>query len=155
MFKLTGEDKIYSTIEVLYKELTDLNLFVTHLKDLKTVIEIKENEAHIIIAPGFSFIKTELDTKIVSDPNGADGSMVTITSKGIGTSSTSLATFLLKKEEDGVIINWSMEITELSGLLKLVPHTLLKGAAGVVIAGLISSLKSKFPKEENATAKSE
>jgi len=147
MFSISGEKILNTDIATLYAELTDLNKFVPNLPDLKLIKEVKENEAHVIIAPGFSFLKTELDTIITCVPNGTDGSQITIASKGIGTFSKAEASFNLKPSENSVIVNWEMKTTELGGLLKLVPPTLLKAAANQVIGGLLKNLEEKLTKD--------
>lgn len=146
MFNISGEKILNTDLATLYAELTDLNKFVPNLPDLKLIKEIKENEAHVIIAPGFSFLKAELDTKVVCEPNGTDSSKITIKSKGIGTFSTAEASFNLKQGENNVTLVWDMKTTELGGLLKLVPPTLLKAAANQVIGGLLKNLEEKFNK---------
>ena len=41
-------------------------------------------------------------------------------------------------------MNWQAQVTELGGLLKLIPGSLLKGAAQKVIEGWLTSLATRL-----------
>lgn len=145
MIELAGIKQFPVSVERLYPELADLTRLVQSLPDVKTVKEVSEEAAVIIVAPGLSFIKGELETNIhrtaASRPTTAT---LHVTSKGIGTTVKVTAFFTLAAHEAGSEMSWQATVTELGGLLKLVPGSLLKGAATKVIEGWLTSLAARL-----------
>jgi carbon monoxide dehydrogenase subunit G len=145
MIELAGSKQFTVSIERLYPELADLTRLVQSLPDVKTVKEVSEEAAVIVVAPGLSFIKGELETTIqrtaTSPPIAAT---LSIASKGIGTTVKVTASFALTTIESGSEMNWQAQVTELGGLLKLIPGSLLKGAAQKVIEGWLTSLAARL-----------
>ena len=145
MIDLAGIKQFPVPVERLYPELANLTRLVQSLPDVKTVKSISEDAAVIVVAPGLSFIKGELETVInrtsCSAPTSAS---LAIASKGIGTTVKVSASFSLTAVDAGSELNWKATVTELGGLLKLVPSSLLKGAAQKVIEGWLTSLASRL-----------
>lgn len=145
MIELTGNKQFPVPVERLYPELADLTRLVQSLPDVKNVKEVTEEAAIIIVAPGLSFIKGELETTIhrtaATPPTAAT---LQVASKGIGTTVKVTASFTLAAHEAGSEMTWQAAVTELGGLLKLVPGSLLKGAATKVIEGWLSSLAARL-----------
>lgn len=145
MIELAGSKQFPVPIERLYPELADLTRLVQSLPDIKTVKEVSEEAAVIVVAPGLSFIKGELETTIqrtaASPPTAAT---LSIASKGIGTTVKVTASFTLTSHDAGSEMNWQAQVTELGGLLKLLPASLLKGAAQKVIEGWLTSLVARL-----------
>lgn len=145
MIELAGIKQFPVPIERLYPELADLTRLVQSLPDVKTVKSVNEDAAVIVVAPGLSFIKGELETVInrtcCTPPTSAT---LAIASKGIGTTVKVTASFSLAAIDSGSEMKWQASVTELGGLLKLVPGSLLKGAAQKVIEGWLTSLASRL-----------
>ncbi len=145
MIELAGSKQFPVSIERLYPELADLTRLVQSLPDVKTVKEVSEEAVVIIVAPGLSFIKGELETTIhrtaASPPTAAT---LSIASKGIGTTVKVTASFTLASLDAGTEMNWQAQVTELGGLLKLIPGSLLKGAAQKVNEGWLTSLATRL-----------
>lgn len=145
MIQLMGSKHFALPKERLYPELADLTRLVQTLPDVKSVKEVREDAAVVVVAPGLSFIKGELETTIQrTETTPPQSATLQITSKGIGTTVKVLATFNLQSHENGTAMAWEASVTELGGLLKLVPVSLLKGAAQKVIEGWLTSLESRF-----------
>lgn len=145
MIELQGSKEYQLSVSRLYQELADVSRLVKTLPDLKTVKEAAPERAVIVVAPGLSFIKGELETTIVriSALPEAEAALE-VQSKGIGTTVKVLASFTLTSTESGTLLNWKATVAELGGLLKLVPGSLLKGAANKVIEGWLTSLPDKL-----------
>lgn len=145
MIELSGIKQFPVSVEQLYPELADLTRLVQSLPDVKTVKEVSEDAAIIIVAPGLSFIKGELETHIqrttATPPTAAT---LLVASKGIGTTVKVSASFTIAANASGSELNWHASVTELGGLLKLVPGSLLKGAATKVIEGWLTSLAARL-----------
>lgn len=145
MIQLQGEKRIAVPCEQLYSELADLQNLVKTLPDIKTVKEVKEDHAIVVVAPSLSFVKGELETVIdrtvATPPSHAT---LQVASKGIGTSMKVSASFTLSQVESETLLQWQAQVLELGGLLKLVPTGLLKGAANKVIEGWLTSLEQRL-----------
>lgn len=145
MIELAGNKQFPVSVERLYPELADLTRLVQSLPDVKTVKEVSEAAATIIVAPSLSFIKGELETTIhrtaATPPTAAT---LQVASKGIGTTVKVSASFTIAATPTGSELNWQAMVTELGGLLKLVPGSLLKGAATKVIEGWLTSLAARL-----------
>lgn len=145
MIELQGSKEFTVSIDQLYPELADLTHLVKTLPDVKSIKEVSEDKAIIVVAPGLSFIKGELETTIVrSSASPHTSAELQISSKGIGTTVKVLAAFTLTEKADSTLLNWQATVQELGGLLKLVPASLLKGAATKVIEGWLNALPEKL-----------
>ena len=145
MIQLQGTRQFAVTSERLYPELADLTHLVKTLPDVKTVKEVSESHAIVVVAPGLSFIKGELEatiTRIAATPNTK--AELSIASKGIGTTVKVQASFSLADNDAGCEMTWQAQVLELGGLLKLVPGSLLQGAAKKVIEGWLTSLQQRL-----------
>lgn len=145
MIQLQGEKRLAGSCEQLYAELADLQNLVKTLPDIKTVKEVTENHAVVVVAPSLSFVKGELETVI--DRTAANpplSAILQVASKGIGTSMKVSASFNLSAVENATQLQWQAQVLELGGLLKLVPAGLLKGAASKVIEGWLTSLEQRL-----------
>ena len=145
MIQLQGSREFTVAIDQLYPELADLSRLVKTLPDVKTVKEAREDHAVVIVAPGFSFVKGELETTIVrASAQPLTQAELQVHSKGIGASVKILASFTLTSQGQGTLMNWQAAVQELGGLLKLVPSGLLKGAAQKVIDNWLNSLQQRL-----------
>jgi carbon monoxide dehydrogenase subunit G len=145
MIQLQGSKTLSIPAEKVYPQLADLSQLVKTLPDVKTVKEASETNAVVIVAPGLSFIKGELETQLqrVSATPSTQAELQ-VSSKGIGTTVKLLAAFTLLPQETGCELNWQATIQEMGGLLKLVPSSLIKGAAQKTIDGWLNSLEQKL-----------
>jgi carbon monoxide dehydrogenase subunit G len=145
MIQLQGSKSINIPADKLYPHLADLQLLVKTLPDVKTVKEASETSAVIVVAPSLSFVKGELETTLQrtssTPPSQAE---LQVSSKGIGTTVKLLASFTLTPEGEGTLMNWQATIQEMGGLLKLVPGSLIKGAAQKTIEGWLGSLEQRI-----------
>ena len=145
LIQLEGTRQFAVPPERLYDELADLPKLVQTLPDVKTVKEVSADHAVIVVAPGLSFLKGELETTInrisATPPSQAT---LNIASKGIGTTVKVQADFTLSAKDAGTQLHWQAQVTELGGLVKLVPTSLLKGAAQKVIDGWLNSLEQRL-----------
>ena len=142
MLHLQGSKPFGLSAEKLYPLLADLTHLVKTLPDVKTVKEVSEASALIVVAPSLSFIKGELETQLQrlssTPPTHAE---LQVNSKGIGTTVKLLASFNLEPQDQGCVMNWQATIQEMGGLLKLVPSSLIKGAAQKTIDSWLHSLE--------------
>lgn len=136
---LQGERKFNLSVERMFSELSDLNNFIKIVPDVKEIKSISKDQAHIIVTPGLSFVRGELDTTI-DVTTGVNEATITVASKGIGSFSKMQVSFQLEGT-DTTLLKWNMDVVELGGLLKLVPTSLMKGAAGKITNDLLNNLE--------------
>ena len=80
----------------------------------------------------------------VTERTGGDRVRYRVASKGVGSSSTVDATLTMAAVEGGTSVTWVSDLTELGGLLKMVPRGLLQAAAQTVIADVWKSVRGKL-----------
>jgi len=106
----------------VFAKLGDAAFLVDCLKDVQEVVEKNADRAVWKLQPGFSFIRTTLDITMDIVERVPDSAIkVKMFSRGIGATSTVQSVVALQPTEPGTAVHWSADITELTGLLKLVP----------------------------------
>lgn len=137
IFTIKGDEQINASKEALTAIVSDLNNFIKLIKDIKEVKEITKDKAHVLVATGLSFVKGDLDATI--DLTKQDEQyVINVFSKGIGSSSKVKITFTPEES----LLKWQLELLETGGLLKLVPSSLLKGAAMKITNEVITEFKN-------------
>ncbi len=129
----------------VFAKLGDAAFLVDCLKDVQEVTEKGADRAAWKLQPSFSFIRTTLDiTMDIVERVPTTTIRVKLFSRGIGATSTVLAVLALQPTEIGTAVHWSADITELTGLLKLVPKGLISSTAGKVIEDTWSEIEKKI-----------
>jgi uncharacterized protein len=113
--------------------LGDATFLVSCLADVE-VTDATPTRAVWKMRPGFSFIRTKLETTLqVLDHVAGTLTRYRLVSHGIGASSTVEVGLSYAPEGEGARVHWIADITQLSGLLKLAPRGLIQSAAQKVI----------------------
>lgn len=136
IFTIQGNEQINATKEILTAVVSDMNNFIKLIPDIKEVKELTNEKAHVLVATGLSFVKGDLDATI-DLVKQEEQYVMNVFSKGIGSSSK--VKIIFTPEES--LIKWQLEVLELGGLLKLVPSSLLKGAAMKITNEVIAEFK--------------
>jgi carbon monoxide dehydrogenase subunit G len=145
MIQISGQRHFAVSTEVLFGELSDLQKVIASFPEAKKVKSVTSARAEIVVSPGLSFVKGDLDTVIekqAEDP--PHSAMLLITSKGIGSSSKVHASFQLARQGDGTDLTWKAEVVELTGLLKLAPKGLVQGSGQKVIDSWLNNLEKQL-----------
>lgn len=97
------------------------------------------------VKPKLAFVAGTLDTEATITSRSDNAVRYRITGKGVGASSTVDAALTFRPTDDGgTAIDWTGDITELSGLLKMVPKGLIQSAASKVIADVWTAVRGKL-----------
>lgn len=136
IFTIQGNEQINATKEMLTAVVSDMHSFIKLIPDIKEVKELTNEKAHVLVATGLSFVKGDLDATI-DLVKQEEQYVMNVFSKGIGSSSK--VKIIFTPEES--LIKWQLEVLELGGLLKLVPSSLLKGAAMKITNEVIAEFK--------------
>jgi uncharacterized protein len=127
----------------LYARLADAGWLARALPDAE-VQEAAPDRATWKVKPKFAFMAGTLDT--VAEVTGrTTGEQVRyrVVSTSVGAKSVAESTLTIRPAGDGSEVQWSGDLTELGGLLKMVPRGLLQAAAQKVISDVWAALKQK------------
>ena len=134
MIHFEGDRSFPLPISQVHAKLGDVSFLVSCLKDVDETVETGPDRAVWKLRPGFSFMRGTLEIAMDITERIAPSSVkVKIFSRGIGSTSTVLATLTLQPVETGCSVHWAADVTETTGLLKMVPKSLISSAAGKVI----------------------
>jgi carbon monoxide dehydrogenase subunit G len=127
----------------LYAKLADAGWLAKSLPDTE-VLEATADRATWKVKPKFAFMAGTLDTVAeVTARTPVEQVRYRVTSTSVGAKSVAEASLTVKPAGDGSEVHWSGDLTELAGLLKMVPRGLLQAAAQKVIADVWVALKQK------------
>jgi carbon monoxide dehydrogenase subunit G len=79
-----------------------------------------------------------------SDHRPNEAVTFTLTTRSIGASSTVVAQLRFAADPQGTQVLWNADITEVSGLLKMVPSGLLEGAARKIIEDVWEAVRRRL-----------
>lgn len=154
MLRFEGDKEILRSLPEVWAKLSDARFLIQCIPDLEAVHQVDPDQAQLTIRPGLAFVRGNLETTVrLHDRNEPNGLRIDLLSKGIGSSSRVAITLLLSATGTGTHVHWSAEVQELTGLLKLVPSGLIKGAAQKVIGDIWNLAVRKLEEgEEGSTA---
>jgi carbon monoxide dehydrogenase subunit G len=146
MLRFEGDRDFLQPPADLFALLADARFLVQCVPDVELVTSQAPDRAVMVLRPGFSFVRGTLEvTMQVVDAVAPVSARVLLHSKGIGSSSDVEATLELAPREAGTRVHWTAEVKSLGGLLKMVPHGLVRGAAEKVINDAWNRLSQKLP----------
>jgi carbon monoxide dehydrogenase subunit G len=135
MQRFEGERTFARSIAELWPKLSDAAFLAGCVPDATLTGEPDHDRARYAVRPGFSFARGSLDvTMEILERHEPDMVRFRLTSKGIGSSSVVESALSLTAQGAGTKVAWTAEVTQLGGLLKMVPAGLIRGAAQKVIA---------------------
>ena len=152
MISLEGDKELAFPQATVWNKLTDLRFLVSCLPDAGDIVSVDKDKAELVIKPKITFMTGKMNLTVSKQKEEPQSlSQMLLQTKGIGSSSDVLATFMLKEEGGKTQMHWKTEVQQLGGLLKAVPSGFIKGAAQKVIEenkdGQIRLLKKETPKE--------
>jgi carbon monoxide dehydrogenase subunit G len=145
MVRFEGEKVFAQSPALLWSRLTDLPFLLTCLPDLGRVENVSAEEATFVLRPSLAFIRGTLNAHMsLVEKTPESEARFRLEAKGIGSSSTVEATLTLVAKGEGTLLRYVAEITQLGGLLKMVPSGLIRGAAQKVVADVLTSIEKKL-----------
>lgn len=129
----SGTEILDASPTVVHEFLTDLDRLVAIVPGLVKKELGDDGVMRTTIRPGFSFIKANLkqDFRIVEQT--ADRVVVGVEAKGIGNKFGVESTLNILPDGNGTKLDWTAEITHMSGLVAAVGTTIIRAAADQVI----------------------
>jgi carbon monoxide dehydrogenase subunit G len=145
MERFVGERTFSTSIDELWPRLSDAAFLARCVPDATLKDEPQRDRAQYSVRPGFSFARGSLDVTLeVLERQAPEAARFRLTSKGIGSSSVVETALKLMADAAGTKVSWSAEVTQLGGLLKLVPAGLIRGAAQKVIEDVWDGISRKL-----------
>ncbi len=127
-----------------WEKLSDVRYLVQRVPGAEKVTSVEEDHAQLKVKPGFSFAPGSLNMtiqRLEMDPGKS--ARFAFASKGIGSSCDVETQIFLEENGEETLVRWTGEIKKLGGLLKAVPHGLIKGAAQKVVEQFLANIKTE------------
>jgi carbon monoxide dehydrogenase subunit G len=132
--RFQGERTYAQPPDVLFAQLGDARLLVQAVPDATVTGSPTADEAHCTVRPSFTFTRGNLDVTLrVADRQPTSALRFSIASKTLGGGADVDVALSLTPEGAGTKVAWQADLVKLSGLLKMVPTGLIRGAAQKVI----------------------
>jgi carbon monoxide dehydrogenase subunit G len=145
MLRLEGDKDLVQPLAEVWAKVTDARFLVQCIPDLDTVSRAEADEAVFVVRPSLAFMRGSLDvTARLFDKTEPTSFRVSLASKGIGSGAVVEVAMTLLTREGGTRVHWMAEVKELTGLLKLAPAGLIRGAAQKVIGDLWDRVEAKL-----------
>ena len=152
MIQFEGDRDFSLPPAALWVKLSDARFLVTCIPDVQSVAKSEPSEAVCTIRPGFAFVRGTLELTIrVAEAVPEQSVRLLLRSKGIGNTSTVEALLALAPQEAGTRVHWQAQVTEMGGLLKMVPQGLVRGAAQKVIADAWAAVGARLAQDGAAS----
>jgi carbon monoxide dehydrogenase subunit G len=134
MQRFEGERTFPYSVEQLWPRLSDAAFLAQCVPGATLKGEPQHDWAEYTVHPGLSFARGSLDvTMEILERREPEAVRFRLTSKGIGSSNTVETALKLAPDGGSTRVRWTAEVTQLGGLLKMVPTGLIRGAAQKVI----------------------
>jgi carbon monoxide dehydrogenase subunit G len=134
MLRFEGDRRFPLPPAEAFAKLTDARFLVPCVPDVDAVKTLEPDRAEIVLRPSFAFVTGTIDiTMRILDAVAPSSARVELLGKGIGSTSEIHATLAFAPDGDGTAVHWTAEVKRLTGVLKLIPSGLVRGAAESVI----------------------
>ncbi|MFO0851369.1 MAG: SRPBCC domain-containing protein [Gemmataceae bacterium] len=145
MIRFEGVEPLPLPPAAAFDRLADAGWLARALPDAE-VLDTAADRAAWRVKPKFAFMAGTLDTVAeVLDRQPPAAVRYRVVSKGVGSNSSVDATLTLEPADDGTSrVRWAADVTELGGLLKLVPRGLIQAAAQKVIEDVWVAVREKL-----------
>jgi carbon monoxide dehydrogenase subunit G len=145
MIHFDGIETFPHPASALYPSLSNAGWLASAVPDAE-VVEGTLDRAVWNLKPKLSFLTGSIQTTL-SVTSRAPGEAATfkVNGKAVGSGSTVVATLTLDATDSGgTAVRWTGEITELNGLLKMVPKGLIQATAQKIIADVWTAIRVKL-----------
>jgi carbon monoxide dehydrogenase subunit G len=143
MAQFEGVETFPLPVSAVFAKLSDAG-FVAGCLSGATVGLATPDKAEWKVKPKLAFISGSLDTTATVTAREPDARAVyQLFAKGIGATTSVDAVMTFAPTADGTTVTWTGDITARTGLLKLVPPSLIEGSAKKVIADVWADVRKK------------
>ena len=144
MAQFEGVETFALPVSTVFAKLSDAGFLAGCLSGA-TVGLATPDKAEWKVRPKLAFLSGALDTTAAVTAREPDARAdYQIHARGIGASSSVAAVLTFTPTADGCAVSWTGDITARTGLLKLVPASLIEGSAKKVIADVWADVRAKL-----------
>lgn len=145
MLHFEGDKDIPLAPDAVTAKLGDAGFLAQCIPGVEAVAQAEPRHAAWKLRPGFSFVRGTLDITLdVTEVVPGASVRYHVAGKGIGSSNTVNGHAAVTPRDGGSRVHWTVDITQLGGLLKAVPHGLLQGAAQKVIDDIWNNVAARL-----------
>ncbi len=145
---LEGDKEFSLPIDFVFARLSDASFLAHCLKDVE-IVRADADASEWKLRPALSFVAGTLDIALTITERNAPSSMkAAVFSKGIGATITVETALTLTRNDSGTKVNWTLDVAQVTGLLKMVPKSLMQGAAQKVVNDVWSHIAGKLNLEK-------
>lgn len=139
-----GDRSIPLPLDTVANKLGDVSFLVSCLENIDHVVESSPERAVVKLKTGFSFLSATLEVTITVEERTPTGAKFRAFSKGVGATSVTMAALTYTPAEQQTQVHYTADVTERTGLLKIVSAGLIQSAAKKVIDDTWSSVERKM-----------
>src|SRR5687768_10500610 len=144
MIRFEGVESFPVSPADVFAKLSDAGWLARALPEAE-VTQTAPDRAAWKVRPKFAFMAGNLDTTAeVLGRSNDEQVRYRIVSTSVGAKSTVDASLDFRPADGGTAVQWGCDVTELGGLLKLVPRGLIQAAAQRVIADVWASIRQRL-----------
>lgn len=148
MIEMSGVRDLGFPVGFVWTRLSDLRFLLAAIPDAGEPTVVDERSAELTLRPRLSFASGEMKLAIErTDVQPETSTAWKLRTSGMGSSSEVTARFKLESRGKGTTVYWNAVVETLGGLLKLVPKSVIEGAAQKVIADILTGIESKMRSE--------
>ena len=145
MVHYEGEKGFSAAPPEIWSKLSDARFLAGCVPNAEAVLRAESTIAEFKLRPGLSFVRGVLTVVLqVVEAEANKHVRYRAVGKGIGSGSTVEAAVTLAPHDAGTHAGWTVDVTELTGLLKAVPRGLIQASAQKVIDELWNSVADKL-----------
>lgn len=144
MIHFEGEKFFPLPLHLTAAKLSDAGFLAGTLPDAE-VTEAVADRAAWKIKPKLAFLSGSLNVELTRTASEPDKSVAfQVLAKAIGATSTVVVVLAFAEKDGGTAVHWTGDLTQVTGLLKMVPKGLLQGSAHKVIEDVWSAVEAKL-----------
>jgi carbon monoxide dehydrogenase subunit G len=145
MIHFEGIETFPQPASALYPSLSNAGWLATVVPDAE-VVEGTLDRAVWNLKPKLSFLTGSIQTTLsVTSRTPGEAATFKVNGKAVGSGSTVVAKLTLEPTDSGgTAVRWTGELTELNGLLKMVPKGLIQATAQKIIADVWTAIRVKL-----------
>jgi carbon monoxide dehydrogenase subunit G len=148
MIRFEGEKTFPLPVAKAAERLSDAGYLVRCLDDVDSIERAEPDVAVWKLRPKLSFLTGGLEvTATVTERVAQQSARLQVVSKGVGSRAVVAAELHFAGADGAAQVHWQLEVTELGGLLKLVPRGLMQATAGKVIDDCWAAVEKKLLEE--------
>jgi uncharacterized protein len=134
MLHLEGDRDFPQPLTDVSAKLSDAGFLARCIPDAESVAVAEPRRAVVQVRPGLSFVRGNLEVTIqVTEVIAGQSARFRLDNRGVGSTATVEAVLQFTAHENGTRVHWTADITQLGGLLKMVPPGLIQASAQKVV----------------------